>query len=213
MLSSLASLGPEELADIHGDADTIYEIAGEDPYLSPRLRVLAERVLSASIGQVMGLPVKGRCGAGHAGSWIEHRRGLGPAQARMGIAHEIAELWYCTYRRIESPMLEPLSDGLAAALVATYQRVRLAVRRLGLDIPLVARWLIAPQLVVLIRVAQVLELPLLLLPRCGEPVVMGAPFVFPEPYELLASPWMRLRWLQRVDLTEEAGCVGLIVRG
>jgi hypothetical protein len=163
-----------DIADVEGDAASIYRLARADESDPPSIATLC-RAVTGYPPTVAKMREEGRC-ARVGDTWrVFVRRGLSAQRARFIVAHEIAEAWH---RRIgyAEPDVEERCDALGAALVVP-RAACAAVLRSGHSPKLVAEAFGVERPLALLRIGEVTGRPVLLVRR--RPIARGEPFAWP----------------------------------
>lgn len=177
-------IGPDELADIEGDAAAIYDLADEDTADPPAIGTLIRKLLGAPPKTASMRPE----------SWLSMvngeprifvRRGVAPARARWLAGHELAEWWY-SRTGYQGADIEARCDTLGAALVAPRRAFIASVRDLGQRVHALADAFVTTQSLALLRIGEVTGRPVLLIRPT--PIVRGDAFVWPKGRSPLVHP-------------------------
>jgi hypothetical protein len=199
-------LGPDELADIEGDAEAIYRELGFDPSSPPSMAALC-RAATGHSPKFVGQPQEARL----VGDQVFLRRGVLAARATWLVGHELAErrLRHLRYRGSD---IEARCDALGAALVAPRPAFRAAIRELGHAVYALAESFNTTQSVALLRIGEVTGRPVVLL-RWPDPIVRGGPYEWPSTSELVRTLRERRPEVHPVRIVDERGKWGLMAVG
>lgn len=171
-------MGPEDLADLEGEAAALLSAAGEQDERVPRLLAVAH-TLGVEVVRAPGLATEGRLEVVD-GRWRALvRRGLPPARARWVVGHELAEAVHLRAGYVGAD-IEARCDAMGAMLVAPRAAFRREVRDIGRHaVHELARRFRTTQSVALLRIGEVTGRPVML-QRWPEPIVRGAAFGWPS---------------------------------
>ncbi len=173
-------LGPDDIADVEGDADVVRRMAGMDGpcSMADMARELTRRdvVVCDDLGSAEGCFRGGR---------VCVRPGLAPERLRHTIGHEIGE-WYYALIGYEGDDIEERCDALGAALAVPRVEFRRAVGAVGHRVFALAAAFGVQQSVALLRLGEVTGRPVALL-RPTAPIYRGDPFEWPRTSALVRA--------------------------
>lgn len=159
------------MADVEGDADLAIEEAGLGD--APSVFALY-RALTGLDARFRQQPKEGEL----EGEQAFLKEGLSPARARFVLTHETAHVLY-KRRGFWPENLEEWCDALAAALACRRRAYRSVIARIGHRVHELAHRFGVTQSVALLRIGETEGRPVMLL-RHNDPIVRGAPFVWPS---------------------------------
>jgi hypothetical protein len=173
-------LGPDQLADVEGDAMVIYGMAKADPEEPPSIAELCLELTKREPGFATL-----RNEARLVDQQVIVRPGTFAPRARWLAAHELAE-WYYAFIGYDGDDIEERCDACGAALVAPRPAFRLAMKVRGGAVYALASDFATTQSLALLRIGEVTGRPVRLL-RWPRPITRGEPFLFPRLSEIVSA--------------------------
>jgi hypothetical protein len=198
-IDSLLMLGPDDIAEIEGEAEA-FRVAygGSDCPVE-----LCEMATGAP-------PIfERRDTEGHYdGDLVRLRVGLGRRRARGVLGHELGHVWFARTHRVGVD-IEERCDAFSAALLMGRDDVRRAIREVGHSYMRLAERFDVTQSTALLRIGEVTGRPVCLL-RWEGPIFRGADFAWPSLATLVRALRERRSEIHPVKITDEPDRIGLM---
>lgn len=197
-------LGPEQLADVEGDALAIFRMAKVDPDQPRSMSDLCKGLTGRRPEYMRLLTHRGLCRKVNGVRRIFICKGLPPAVEKETLGHECAE-WFYGETGYEEPDREEKCDALGAALCAPRPAFSSAMRVVGHRPSVLAEAFGVRPALTLLRIGEVSQRPVALLRPTDGPLVRGAPLNWPSGRELTKAIRNPPSWIHPVRLGKQWG--------
>jgi hypothetical protein len=179
------------LDEIEGEAALLLRQGGQDDGGPPRVLELARAALGP--GGIEAVPHRALPGDGCLATVQGERRiyvrtGLSPLRLRWVVAHELGHLSLCLDS--SSRQNEDACDAFAAALLLPRRGFQVALREVGANYSKLARWFVATESCVALRLGEVTDVPLALVAP-ARVRTRGAEFAWPADLRAARMPGVR----------------------
>ncbi len=174
-------------ADVEGDADAIFQLAGLDPDTSPTPAELCEAITGRAPEAICM-----RFEARHAMVRGVHRifvnRSASPTRAKWLVGHELGE-WYLRKTRYAGSDVELRANAIGSALCCARRPFKRLCNQYGHRVHRLAKAFGVQQGVALLRIGEVTGRPVVYI--CRHPVARGASWEWPATAEELRQAVQR----------------------